>query len=77
MFAYDKLLLIWHYLYSCFLQFSVKSTRDTTTGVGMYTDTASFEAKRNEVLQRQRELEKRRNQEDDYMVKTQRWVFIM
>ena len=55
-----------------FPQFSAKSTKETTKGVGMYTDSASFQAKRNEVLQQQRELEKRRNQEDDYTVKTQK-----
>ena len=53
-------------------QFTTRESKDGSHRVNIFDDTAGFQAKRTQLLQQQRELEKRRNEEEDYFVKTHR-----
>ena len=47
-------------------------SKDGSHRASVFDDTDSFQEKRTQFLQRQRDLEKRRNEEEDYVVKTER-----
>ena len=58
------------------IQFTKRNTNTNSNTDSGFDDPASFQAKRSKFLEQQRELEKKRNEEEDYVVKTQRFKYI-